>query len=140
MKKIVVMSCVIMSVLLLCMGASFAGTITNWELVYEHDQAGNATKGTLADLVSAIRGGAEVQIVAHGTDADVLIRSPHIRIEGNGSLVVANLADNVANTGKTDVFLRVMIFRTNGQREIITQPGIGSTYSNYMPMSWYVNR
>lgn len=129
----------------LCIFGSYkpvhAGTIKNWELVYDHDANGNPIKGSLADLVSAIRNGADVQLVAHGPEADVLIKSQHVRIEGGGTLVVANIGDNTWNPSKTDVSLRIMLFRTDGTREIIYQPNSGySTYTANIPMTWYVNR
>lgn len=118
-----------------------AGSIKNWELVYDHDATGKAISGSLVDLVTAIRSGADVQIVAHGPLADVLLKSQHIRVENGGALVVASISDNGWNDAKTDVHLRIMLFRTDGTREIIYQQSSGKvTDEANIPMTWYVNR
>lgn len=118
-----------------------AGTVKNWELVYENNADGTVKSGSLADLVSAIRSGADVQIVAHGPDSEVLVKPQRVRIDSNGALVVALLSDNFYNTPKTDVFQRIMIFQTDGKRDIIFQQNSG--YTNDFAtraISWYVNR
>src|SRR5512138_2832109 len=74
-----------------------AGTVKNWELVYENNADGTVKSGLLADLVSAIRSGADVQIVAHDIDSEVLVKPQRVRIYNNGSLVVAVLSENYSN-------------------------------------------
>jgi len=118
-----------------------AGSSKNWELVYAHDATGATLSGSLADLVSAIKNGADVQLVAHGPLADVLLKSQHVRVEGGGTLVVAAVADFFYEPIKADVFNRIMLFRTDGTREIQYQQSSGYpiNYAN-IPMSWYVNK
>jgi hypothetical protein len=140
MKKLFV-ALFVASCLLAASMPAFAGTVKNWELVYDHDATGKAISGSLVDLVNAIRSGADVQIVAHGPLADVLLKSQHIRVENGGALVVASISDNTWNDAKTDVYLRIMLFRTDGTREILYQQASGKVtdYAN-IPMTWYVNR
>lgn len=120
-----------------------AGSITNWELVYDHDANGNTISGSFANLVSAIRSGADVQVVQHGPLADVLIKAQHVRVEpvANPTLVIAFLSDFQTNTERTDVFRRLMVYKTNGVREITLQQNSGiSNSTDNIAMSWYVNR
>lgn len=140
MKKLFI-ALFVASCLLAASMPACAGTVKNWELVYENNADGTAKSGALGDLVSAIRTGADVQIVAHGPDSDVLVKPQRVRIDSNGALVVALLSDNYYTPTMTDVVQRIMIFQTDGTRNIIFQQDSGYTNDfSTRAISWYVNR
>lgn len=119
----------------------FAGTVKNWELVYDHNADGTVKSGSLSDLVSAIRSGADVHIVAHDTDSEVMVKPQRVRIYNNGSLVLAVLSEEYYNSTITDVVHRFTTFRTDGTRDVIFQQNSGYTNDfGTMAISWYVNR
>ena len=118
-----------------------AGTVKNWELVFENNADGTVKSGSLSELVSAIRSGADVHIVAHDADSDVMVKPQRVRFYNNGSLVLAVLSEEYYNPTMTDVVHRFTTFRTDGTRDVIFQQNSGYTNDfGTMAVSWYVNR
>lgn len=164
MKKIVSMSCVIVSMVLFSMGVSFAGTVTQWEMVYDHDSFGVALNGTnINNLKTAILNGSDVKVIFHSPGIYQSVKLSRVRLEtsldGASVVSVVGFYDETAPTSTTQfltnwftnglydnsggVLPRLYSYSTTGQ--LVTYyptntPATNNIQILTMPMTWYVSK
>lgn len=137
--------------ILVLSSTSFAGTINNWEFVYENDEYGNAVNGSIADLANAVKAGADVKIIvqvdnttgshaytgniAGATNNDSLVYMQHVvrsqYIDSNGTprLIASEIG--------------VSIYRTDGVRELNVYSTTGAllrTSEQNTRIKWYISK
>lgn len=161
MKRLLVLfSVMIMSVTFFSAGSCFAGTFTQWEMVYDHDSIGAALNNTnINDLKTATLNGSDIKVIMHMGSGKIhhSIKLNKVRVETatDGTLVsIIGFYDGTApmpggqmSNGVYDnaggVVIRLQSFSTNGQY-ISYYPSSASVSSNIsisnVPMTWYVSR
>jgi hypothetical protein len=165
MKKIALLSCLIVFVALVSVGSSFAGTVTSWEMIYDHDSAGAPLNNTnINNLKAAVLNGSDVKIIFHGNGGTThhSIQLTRVRVEtsadGASTVSVIGFYDETAPTPATNNWLtnglfsnatgtviKLQSFSTTGQYASYYPAGVlGGDGTNVnltnVPITWYVSR
>lgn len=164
MKKIALLSCIIALVALVSAGSSFAGTVTSWEMIYDHDSAGVPLNNTnMNNLKTAVMSGSDVKVIFHGNGGTThhSIKLTRVRVEttadGTSAVSVIGYHDENAPTPATNNWLtnglfnnangtviKLQSFSTSGQYAQYYPSAVVGDSSNIIsvnvPMTWYVSR
>ena len=113
--------------------------INRWSLVYENDANGAAVYGRLEDLVTALRGGAELTVYV----ASISYALPVKHVHTQQGIVCAQTKDTSKGWGSfhTDVYWWIFMLCTTGDSHM-TRYYVGGTFykrndANYA-VKWYV--
>lgn len=134
-------------------GLAFAGTVTNWDFVYENDAQGQAVSGSWSALADAIEKGATVKVVFNYptsttfkssvvANSALVDRSRNIcYAQWNGNSMGDDNGDGIVTL--RDNYIEYQLLRTDGNKEYLLRTSTGTVYSHgyeNVVMKWYVNK
>lgn len=130
---------------LLIASSAFAGTVTNWELVYEHDSQGVKTSGDISALIAAVKSGADIKVISHSPwsgDWNTPLNRVYVDLSNS---IVTGLYDelhpnSIDYQNATSFYHRLTIFSTTGEQIIKYLEASNLNQTVRQPLSWYVNR
>jgi len=158
MKRTALISCLVISLVLITMGASFAGTVTQWEMIYDHDANGQVLNGTnINNLKNAVLNGSDVKVIFHGAVTHHSMKLTRVRVEttadGSSTASVTGFYDETSTTpsgylanglydNTNGVVPRLYSYSTNGQMVSYWPQNVIQDNINVInvPMTWYVSK
>lgn len=129
--------------LLIVSNGLLAGTLSNWELVYENDAQGSPVSGNIEDLTSAIFNGSDVKVVLHFTSDFSHWSMPceKVNVDTGKNIITCIKSGSVLNDEKTNISSAVQSFMTTGEYKAVYYTGPTSNKVRVwnVSMSWYVS-
>lgn len=138
------MKCLKSLLLMLVLVMSVCSSASAWELVYQHDAAGNPLSGSMSDLAAAIKAGADVKLVV---DNGTQIIPGILNVYNNDTAAYAQstfMSPNADGTLFNNDWRETDILRTDGLRLVVVHSvstgNVAVTFSEHHGLKWFVNR
>lgn len=146
--------------LFLSSGFAFAGSVTNWELVLEHDAAGTVITGSLDNLIAEVNNGAEIKVLYYGNWTGATSDYIAVKTSANGVLGVNypdsgpvvwlqngtyfQTTDSTGVSSLAEDTKGVTILKTNGVQEVLMYNASMTTVTDHLfrniKMKWFISK